>query len=88
MAWSSAHTRQALNVRETPKGKGVTAELRISVYDNGLIEVAGTPIGRAHGDEAHAPGGHHDETLVMQAITSWLMELYRAADEHRHGVTT
>jgi hypothetical protein len=85
MAWSSKHTRKGLNVRETPTGKGVTAELKVTVYDNGMIEIAGTPIGRAHGDEAHAAAGHHDETLVFPVIAGWLTELYRAADEHRAG---
>lgn len=83
MPWSTGHTRKVMKVTETPQGRGVTGEILVTVYDNGLIEVCGTPAGRRYGDERLPAGGRHDETNVVQDITSCLLELYRQADAHR-----
>jgi hypothetical protein len=87
MPWSTQHARRVMEqqVHETRDGAGVYADLRVTVYDSGMIVIgtppAATPAGRRYGDE---PGnaGRHDETHVVQDLTACLLELYRQADAH------
>lgn len=45
--------RGEMDVRPTPRDKGLTLTLRITAYDNGMIEVDGVPINSA---PAYDPG--------------------------------
>lgn len=35
--------RDEMDVKPTPRGKGLTLTLRVTAYDNGMIEVDGVP---------------------------------------------
>ena len=41
-----------MDVKPTPRGKGLTLTLRVTAYDNGMIEVDGVPV---HAAPAYDP---------------------------------
>lgn len=44
MGASLERIRESMNVKPTPRDKGLVLELRIVAYDNGMIELDGIPI--------------------------------------------
>jgi hypothetical protein len=44
--------RRAMTVTPTPRDKGLTLTIRVTAYDNGMVEVDGIPINEAPGYEA------------------------------------
>ena len=66
---------QAQKVSEiapTPKGKGLTATIKVTVRDSGVTEVNGTPVWTAH-----------PETGVAEAIAALMVEFYKKLDNRK-----
>jgi len=66
---------QAQKVSEiapTPKGKGLTATIKVTVRDSGVTEVNGTPVWTAH-----------PETGVAEAIAALMVEFYKKVDNRK-----
>jgi hypothetical protein len=53
-----------------PKGKGLTATIKVTVRDSGVTEVNGTPVWTAH-----------PETGVAEAVAALLVEFYKKVDK-------
>lgn len=62
--------RQEMSVKPTPRGKGLTLTVRITVYDNGMIEVDSIPINEApHYDPGHGwLGGSGDRARHHERV--------------------
>ncbi len=70
--------RTEMDVKPTPRDKGVTLTLRITAYDNGMIEVDGVPINAAPAyDAGHGWLGAAETALLT------LSEFRRQAETRR-----
>jgi hypothetical protein len=65
-------TKRASAIAPTPKGKGLTGTITITVRDSGMTEVNGTPVRTAHPD-----------TGLAEAIAALLVELYKQVDQRK-----
>jgi hypothetical protein len=70
--------RDEMDVRPTPRDKGLTLTLRVTAYDNGMIEVDGVPINAAPNyDPGHGWLGAAETALLT------LSEFRRQAEVRR-----
>jgi hypothetical protein len=72
MGWTVEQAQNASEIAPTPKGRGLTATIKVTVRDSGVTEVNGTPVWTAH-----------PETGVAEAIAALLVEFYKKVDKHR-----
>ena len=70
--------RGEMDVKPTPRDKGLTLTLRITAYDNGMIEVDGVPINEA---PAYDPG--HGWLGAAETALLTLSEFRRQAEKRR-----
>jgi hypothetical protein len=76
MGWTVEQAQKASEIAPTPKGKGLTATIKVTVRDSGVTEVNGTPVWTAH-----------PETGVAEAIAVLLVEFYKKVDNRRRHVS-
>jgi hypothetical protein len=76
MGWTVAQARKASEITPTPKDKGLTATIKVTVRDSGVTEVNGTPVWTAH-----------PETGVGEAIAALLVEFYKRVDARKHHLS-
>jgi hypothetical protein len=70
--------RGEMDVRPTPRDKGLTLTIRVTAYDNGMIAVDGVPINQAPAyDSGHAWLGAVETALLT------LSEFRRQAEKRR-----
>ena len=74
--------RGEMDVKPTPRDKGLTLTLRVTAYDNGMIEVDGVPINAA---PAYDPG--HGWLGAAETALLTLGEFRRQADTRRKQKT-
>ena len=80
MGWSAARARKALKVEETDSGKAIYTDIRVKVYDNGIVHVNGEIIGdRRGGTDRHA------ECEACVVLSTLATELFYQADKHRQA---
>jgi len=72
MGWTVEQAQKVSEVAPTPKGKGLTATIKVTVRDSGVTKVNGTPVWTAH-----------PETGVAEAIAALLVEFYKKVDNRR-----
>jgi hypothetical protein len=72
MGWTVEQAKSVSRIAPTPKGKGLTATITITVRDSGMTEVNGTPVWTAH-----------PETGVAEAIAALLVEFYKQVDQRK-----
>lgn len=78
MAGTLKRIRTEMDVKPTPRDKGVTLTLRITACDNGMIEVDGVPINAAPAyDAGHGWLGAAETALLT------LSEFRRQAETRR-----
>jgi len=70
--------RGEMDVKPTPRDKGLTLTLRVTAYDNGMIEVDGVPINEA---PAYDPG--HGWLGAAETALLTLSEFRRQAEKRR-----
>lgn len=70
--------REEMDVKPTPRDKGLTLTLRVTAYDNGMIEVDGVPINEA---PAYDPG--HGWLGAAETVLLTLSEFRRQAEIRR-----
>ena len=75
MGWTVKQAQKHSVIAETPKGKGLTATIKVTVRDSGVTEVNGTPVWTAH-----------PETGVAEAIAALLVEFYKKVDKRRRDL--
>jgi hypothetical protein len=73
MGWTVEQAQKASEIAPTPKGKGLTATIKVTVRDSGVTEVNGTPVWTAH-----------PEAGVAEAVAALLVEFYKKVDDRRH----
>lgn len=76
MGWTVEQARKHSVIAETPKGRGLTATIKVTVRDSGVTEVNGTPVWTAH-----------PEIGVSEAIAALLVEFYKEVDKRRRGLS-
>ena len=74
MPASLSRTRKSMHVEPTAHDKGLTLTLRITAYDNGMVEVDGIPI-----NAAPAYDSGHGWLGAADVITTTLNEFRRQA---------
>ncbi len=72
MGWTVEQAQKASDIAPTPKGRGLTTTIKVTVRDSGMTEVNGTPVWTAH-----------PEMGVTEAIGALLVEFYKKVDERR-----
>jgi hypothetical protein len=75
MGWTVEQAQSHSVIAPTPKGKGLTVTIKVTVRDSGLTEVNGTPVWTAH-----------PETGVAEAIAALLVEFYKKVDKRRRDL--
>ncbi len=70
--------RDEMDVKPTPRDKGLTLTLRVTAYDNGMIEVDGVPINEA---PAYDPG--HGWLGAAETALLTISEFRRQAERRR-----
>ena len=69
MAASIQTVREKMDVKETPNNKGLICTIRVTAYDNGVLEVDGRPVSTI--DPAHS------WLSANEVIGMALVEFYR-----------
>ena len=72
MGWTVEQAQKVSEIAPTPKGKGLTATIKVTVRDSGVTEVNGTPAWTAH-----------PETGVAEAIAALMVEFYKKVDNRK-----
>jgi hypothetical protein len=75
MAASLKRIRESMSVKTTTREKGLTLTIKVTAYDNGMVEVDGIPINESPGYDQG--GGAAD------VITTTLNEFRRQAGLHK-----
>ena len=75
MGWTVEQAQKASEIAPTPKGKGLTATIKVTVRDSGVTEVNGTPVWTAH-----------PETGVAEAVAALLVEFYKKVDKRKRNL--
>ena len=75
MGWTVEQARKVSEIELTPRGKGLTATIKVTVRDSGVTEINGTPMWTAH-----------PETGVGETIAALLVEFYKEVDRRRRHV--
>jgi hypothetical protein len=76
VGWTVEQAQKASEIAPTPKDRGLTATIKVTVRDSGVIEVNGTHVWTAH-----------PETAVAEAIAALLVEFYKKVDKRRRDLT-
>jgi hypothetical protein len=76
MGWTVEQAQKASEIAPTPKGKGLTATIKVTVRDSGVTEVNGTPVWTAH-----------PETGVAEAVAALLVEFYKKVDKRKRNLS-
>jgi hypothetical protein len=76
MPASLERIRGSMTVEPTAKDKGLTLTLRVTAYDNGMVEVNGVPINEA---PAYDPG--HGWMGASEVVMSTVNEFRRQASK-------
>jgi hypothetical protein len=74
--------RDEMDVKPTPRDKGLTLTLRVTAYDNGMVEVDGVPINTA---PTYDPG--HGWLGAAEIALLTLNEFRRQAEARRKDLT-
>lgn len=78
MPASIKRIRESWNVKPTPRNKGITLTVKVTAYDNGMVEVDGIPINvEPNYDQGHGWLGAAD------VITTTLNEFRKDAAARR-----
>ena len=78
MSASLERIRRSMTVEPTAKDKGLTLTLRVTAYDNGMVEVNGIPINEA---PSYDPG---DGWMgASEVVVSTMNEFRRQASKRR-----
>ncbi len=78
MPGSLERIRQSMSVEPTPRDKGLTLTVRVTAYDNGMVEVDGIPINES---PSYDPG--HGWMGASEMVISTLNEFRRQATQRR-----
>ena len=70
--------RRSMTVDPTPNDKGLTLTLRVTAYDNGMVEVNGIPINKA---PSYDPG--HGWMGASEVVMSTMNEFRRQVSKRR-----
>ena len=70
--------RGEVDVKPTPRGKGLTPTPQVTAYDNGMIEVDGVPI-----NAAPAYDRRHSWLGAAETVLLTLSEFHRRAETRR-----
>ena len=78
MAGTLKRIRSEMDVKPTPRDKGLSLTLRVTAYDNGMVEVDGVPINAAPDyDAGHGWLGAAETALLT------ISEFRRQAEKRR-----
>ena len=80
------HPRGEMDIRPTPRDKGLTLTIRVTAYDNGMIAVDGVPINQA---STYDPGtaGSAPQRQPCSHLASSAGKLRRGGRRNRHHLT-
>jgi hypothetical protein len=75
-----------MDIRPTPRDKGLTLTIRVTAYDNGMIAVDGVPINQA---STYDPGtaGSAPQRQPCSHLASSAGKLRRGGRRNRHHLT-
>lgn len=80
MAASLKTVREKMDVKETPNNKGLICTIRVTAYDNGVLEVDGRPVSTI--DAAHSWLGANE--VIGMALAEFYRQVSKrtAAPDH------
>jgi hypothetical protein len=78
MPGTTKRIRGEMDVRPTPRDKGLTLTIRVTAYDNGMIAVDGVPVNQA---PTYDPG--HGWLGAAETALLTLSEFRRQAEKRR-----
>jgi hypothetical protein len=78
---TTQQVRKSLDVQPTRDNKGLTATFKVTAYDNGLVTVNGTPMGR----KQPLPEVESATALLasMESVAAQLYEFYQLVQQRR-----